>query len=133
MVRPWSAMARVIAWRIHHVAYVENLKPLRVVELLHRPHEPEVPLLDEVEEREPSVAVTLGDRHDEAQVGLDERVLRLLAGEHRGTKLGAARAWLRDSSGSTSCSAASFPASMRIASSTSLLASSSGTLPISFR
>ena len=28
MVRAWSAIARVIAWRIHHVAYVENLKPL---------------------------------------------------------------------------------------------------------
>ena len=27
MVRPWSAMARVIDWRIHQVAYVENLKP----------------------------------------------------------------------------------------------------------
>ena len=27
MVRAWSAIARVIAWRIHHVAYVENLKP----------------------------------------------------------------------------------------------------------
>jgi hypothetical protein len=24
MVRAWSAMARVMAWRIHHVAYVEN-------------------------------------------------------------------------------------------------------------
>ena len=27
MVRAWSAMARVMAWRIHQVAYVENLKP----------------------------------------------------------------------------------------------------------
>ena len=27
MVRAWSAIARVIAWRIHQVAYVENLKP----------------------------------------------------------------------------------------------------------
>ncbi len=27
IVRAWSAMARVIACRIHHVAYVENLKP----------------------------------------------------------------------------------------------------------
>ena len=27
MVRAWSAIARVMAWRIHHVAYVENLKP----------------------------------------------------------------------------------------------------------
>ena len=25
IVRAWSAMARVIAWRIHQVAYVENL------------------------------------------------------------------------------------------------------------
>ena len=29
MVRPVLAMPRVMAWRIHHVAYVENLKPLR--------------------------------------------------------------------------------------------------------
>ena len=28
-MRPVFAMPRVIAWRIHHVAYVENLKPLR--------------------------------------------------------------------------------------------------------
>ena len=27
MVRAWSAIARVSACRIHHVAYVENLKP----------------------------------------------------------------------------------------------------------
>ena len=27
MVRPWSASARVIDCRIHHIAYVENLKP----------------------------------------------------------------------------------------------------------
>ena len=29
IVRPLSASARATAWRIHHVAYVENLKPLR--------------------------------------------------------------------------------------------------------
>ena len=29
IVRPVLAMPRVMAWRIHHVAYVENLKPLR--------------------------------------------------------------------------------------------------------
>src|SRR5258706_909479 len=29
IVRAWSAMARVMAWRIHHVAYVENLYPRR--------------------------------------------------------------------------------------------------------
>jgi len=27
IVRAWSAIARVIAWRIHQWAYVENLKP----------------------------------------------------------------------------------------------------------
>ena len=27
IVRAWSAIARVTAWRIHHVAYAENLKP----------------------------------------------------------------------------------------------------------
>ena len=27
IVRAWSAIARVIACRIHHVAYVLNLKP----------------------------------------------------------------------------------------------------------
>ena len=29
MVRLWSATARVMAWRIHQVAYVQNLKPRR--------------------------------------------------------------------------------------------------------
>ena len=29
IVRALSASARATAWRIHHVAYVENLKPLR--------------------------------------------------------------------------------------------------------
>ena len=27
MVRAWLLIARVIVWRTHHVAYVENLKP----------------------------------------------------------------------------------------------------------
>jgi len=45
-----------------------------VVELLHRAHQAERPLLHEVGEREPvAVAlVALGDVHDQAQVGLDE-------------------------------------------------------------
>src|SRR5713101_1552034 len=29
IVRAWSAIERVMAWRIHHVAYVENLYPRR--------------------------------------------------------------------------------------------------------
>src|SRR3954454_6487868 len=42
-----------------------------VVELLDRADQPERPLLDEVEERQPAAQVALGDRDDEAQVGLD--------------------------------------------------------------
>ena len=49
-----------------------ELVALAVVELLDRPDEPEVALLDEVEEGEPAAHVALGDRDHEAQVGLDE-------------------------------------------------------------
>ena len=49
-----------------------ELEALRVVELLDGPDQTEVPLLDEVEEQHPPVAVALGDGHDEAKVGLDE-------------------------------------------------------------
>ena len=49
-VRDLSAMARVIAWRIHQVAYVENLKTLPPVELLDSTDQPEVAFLDQVEE-----------------------------------------------------------------------------------
>src|SRR3954447_10832690 len=52
-----------------------ELEALAVVELLRRAHEPERPLLDQVEEREPLVAVVLGDRDHQAQVGLDHLLL----------------------------------------------------------
>jgi hypothetical protein len=52
IVRPLSAIARATAWRIHR------------------------PLLDQVEERQPLVAVALRDRDDETQVCLDHRLLR---------------------------------------------------------
>ena len=56
-----------------------ELEALGVVELLDGPHEAEVPLLDEVEEGEAPVAVALGDRDHEPEVGLDERLLGLLS------------------------------------------------------
>ena len=52
-----------------------ELEALAVVELLGRAHEPDRPLLDQVEERQPLVAVALGDRDDEPEVGLDHRLL----------------------------------------------------------
>ena len=79
IVRAWSAIARVIAWRIHQVAYVENLKPFDVVELLHGPDQAEVALLDQVEEQHPPAHVPLGDRDHEAQVRLDQLPLGELA------------------------------------------------------
>src|ERR671928_61201 len=48
------------------------------VELLDRPDQPQRPLLDQVEERQALVAVVLRDRDDEAEVGLDHPLLRLL-------------------------------------------------------
>src|SRR5437867_582142 len=48
-----------------------------VLELVHRLHEADVALLDEVEELEPPVRVFLGDRDDEAEVRLHHLLLRL--------------------------------------------------------
>ncbi len=50
MVQLWSAIPRVMAWRIHHVAYVEA-DPF-VVELL-RSDQTQVALLDEVQQHAP--------------------------------------------------------------------------------
>ncbi len=49
-----------------------ELEAAAVVELLDRPHEAEVALLNQVEQGQPRRRVLLGDGHDEAQVGLDE-------------------------------------------------------------
>ena len=57
------------------------MKPAAPVELLDGAHEPERALLDEVEERQAAAAVALGDRDDEAQVGLDHLLLRGLVAE----------------------------------------------------
>ena len=52
-----------------------ELEALAVVELLGGAHEPDRPLLDQVEERQALVAVALGDRDDEAEVRLDHLLL----------------------------------------------------------
>ena len=53
-----------------------ELEPLAVVELLGGADEADRALLDQIEERQPLVAVALCDRDDEAQVRLDHRLLR---------------------------------------------------------
>ena len=52
-----------------------ELEALAVVELLGRAHEAQRALLDQVQERQALVAVVLGDRDDQAQVGLDHLLL----------------------------------------------------------
>ena len=54
-----------------------ELEAAPVVELVYGAHEPQVALLDEVEQRHAAPDVALGDGHDEAQVGLDELALGL--------------------------------------------------------
>ena len=53
-----------------------ELEALAPVELLDGVHQAEVALLDQVQERQARGLVLLGDRHDEAQVGLHEGALR---------------------------------------------------------
>ena len=56
-----------------------ELVALGVVELLDRADQAGVALLDQVEHRHAGAHVATGDRDDQAQVGPDEQVLRLLA------------------------------------------------------
>ena len=56
-----------------------ELEPLAPVELLDRVHQPEVALLDEVEQRQARRLVFLGDRHHQAEVRLNEGALGLQA------------------------------------------------------
>ena len=53
-------MPRLMACLIHHVAYVENLKPFPV-ELVHGMDQAEVALLDQVEEGQLRGLVPLGE------------------------------------------------------------------------
>jgi len=79
IVRAWSAIARVDGLADPPRRVRRELEALGVVELVDGAHEAQVPLLDEVQEREPSVAVALGDGDHESQVGLDQDILGLLA------------------------------------------------------
>jgi hypothetical protein len=60
-----------------------------VVELLDRSHQAEVSFLDEVEQRHAGRLVSLGDRHDQPQVRLDESSPRLGCCFDGGLELGA--------------------------------------------
>ncbi len=77
-MRAWSAIARVIACRIHHVAYVENLLPHRQLDFVHRLHQPDVAFLNQIQKLQPAVRIFLRNRNNQPQVGFDQFLLRLL-------------------------------------------------------
>ena len=54
-----------------------ELEALAMVELLDGPHQPEVALLHEVEQRQAARLVALGDGHHQPEVGLDEVLARV--------------------------------------------------------
>ena len=56
-----------------------ELEAAAIVEFLDRAHQSEIAFLDEVQERHPSIAITLRDRDHQSQVRLDEEILGLQA------------------------------------------------------
>ena len=78
IVRAWSAMARVMRLADPPRRVRRELVAPLVVELVDGPHEADVAFLDEVQELQAAVRVLLRDRHDEAQVRLDQRRLGLI-------------------------------------------------------
>jgi hypothetical protein len=78
MLRSWSAMARVNGLADPPGGIGAELVPLAIVELLHRPDQADVALLDQVEEVHVLRVVVLGDGDHQAQVGLYHAVLRPL-------------------------------------------------------
>src|SRR5439155_1526883 len=56
----------------------DELDPLGLVELVGRPDQPEVALVDQIREGDALVLVFLGDGDDEPEVGADQLVQRLL-------------------------------------------------------
>jgi hypothetical protein len=114
IVRTWSAMAR-------------ELVSLGVVELLDGAHQAQVALLDQVQHQHPPAGIPPGLRDDQAQVGLEQVVLGRPAVFGDPLKV-AALAGTQRPLPAASFSWANSPASIRLASSTSCPALSSGTL-----
>ena len=109
-----------------------ELEALAPVELLDGVHQAEVALLDEVEQRQARRLVLLGDRDHEAQVGLHERALGVVALADGARELALAGGGEILPAASSSVRAAA-PASMAWASRTSSSLVSSGYCPMSVR
>src|SRR5438132_6323187 len=79
IVRGWSAIERVIAWRIHQVAVGRELVTAPVFEFVDCLHQPDIAFLDQVEELRAAVRIFLGDRNEEPQVASTISFLARLA------------------------------------------------------
>ena len=78
IVRDLFATPRCTAWRIHHVAYVENLKPRRQSNFSTARISPMIPSWIRSSSEQAVTLVLLRDRDDEAEVRVDHPVLRPL-------------------------------------------------------
>ena len=76
MRSPWLRMAREHAWRIHQVAYVENLQPRRQSNFSTARVSPIVPSWIRSGERQALPLERLRHRDDEPEVRLDHQALR---------------------------------------------------------
>jgi hypothetical protein len=74
IVRPWSAMARVILANTPRRVRRELVSQL-VVELVHRLHQADVPFLHQVEQVQTRIGIVLCDAEHESQIGPDEFIL----------------------------------------------------------
>ena len=76
IVRPWSAIAAGDRLPDPPGRVGRELEALGVVELLDGADQPEVALLDQVQQRHAAAGVALGQRDDQPQVGLEQVRLR---------------------------------------------------------
>ena len=83
IVRAWSAIDRGDRLADPPRRVRGELEALGVVELVDRPHQPEVALLDQVEQLHAPARIPLGDADDQSQVGLRQFALGPLAALHR--------------------------------------------------
>src|SRR5664280_282733 len=128
-------MARVIAWRIHHVAYVENLNPLVWSNFSTARMRPRLPSWMRSRKARPRLRYLLAMETTSRRLA---SMRASLASWPPRTSLRSAARWAVDSlatpaSAASSRRAASLPATILSASSTSSAASSNFTLPISLR
>src|SRR5215831_220406 len=65
-----------------------ELKTPMIIEFVHRTHQTDIALLNEIQEGQPPVDVLLGNAHDQPQIGFDHLFLRLFQALFNGLEAG---------------------------------------------